>query len=94
MGFSSKILKDKNNKINTYRLDGAGRIPDTIDIENKLLLWIGDQLRMNIGIGANEIIHKPQELFPFFKDKNYYILLTYFRRFIERYGYCIRSTTI
>jgi hypothetical protein len=38
MGFSSKILKDKNNKINTYRLDGAGRIPDTIDIGNKLLL--------------------------------------------------------
>jgi hypothetical protein len=38
MGFSSKILKDKNNKINTYRLDGAGRIPGTIDIGNKLLL--------------------------------------------------------
>ena len=30
-----KFLKDKNNKINTYRLDGARTIPDTIDIENK-----------------------------------------------------------
>jgi hypothetical protein len=49
---------------------------------------------MNIGIGTNEIIHKPQELFPLFKDKNYYISHTCFRRFIERYGYCIRSTTI
>ena len=88
-----KFLRDKTNKINTYRLDGAERILDTIDIENKLLLWIGDQLRMNIGIGANEIIHKPQELFPLFKDKDYYTLHTWFRRFIERYGYCIPSTT-
>lgn len=48
---------------------------------------------MNIVIGANKIIHKVKELFPLFKDKNYYSLYTYLKRFIERYGYYMPTTT-
>jgi len=41
-----------------YHLEGAGSIPDTIKIEEKLIKWVEEQRYLEIAINTNEIINK------------------------------------
>jgi len=43
-------------------LEGAGRNPSTLNIEDDLLKWIGEQSRLEIAISTNEIIEKLLEM--------------------------------
>ena len=47
-----------------YRLEGAGRNPSTLNIEDDLLKWIGEQRRLEISISTNEIIAKLLKMDP------------------------------
>ena len=63
-----KVIKGSSSKFN---LEGAGRIPDTIDIEEDLIKWVEEQRRLEIAINTNEIIYKAIELDSSLKDKSY-----------------------
>ena len=88
-----KYLLEKTNKNYSYRLEGAGRMPDTLDIENELLKWIGEQLRLNKAITSTEIIMKAQELKPELIGKNHNTIYSWYCSFLKRYGYYIKCTT-
>ena len=82
-------IKGVNKK---YHLPGAGRMPDAIEIEEKLIKWIEEQIRLEIAINSNEIIHKAIQM-----DKslgnNYNALHRWSYRFLSRYCYSIRRPT-
>jgi len=50
-----KNLKGSNSKFN---LESADRIPGTINIDEKLIIWLEEQRRLEIAINSNEIIYK------------------------------------
>ena len=50
-----KNLKGSNSKFN---LEGADRIPGTINIDEELIIWLEEQRRLEIAINSNEIINK------------------------------------
>ena len=52
-----------NNKYKS-RLEGGGRLPSTLGIEENLIKWISEQRRLGIGITIQEIINKSCELDP------------------------------
>ena len=88
----SRILKTKYKR-NKYRLEGAGKIPNTIGIEEKLIKWLEKQRRLEIGLTTNEIINKSLELYPENKNKFYSSLHMSCFRFLKRYSYKIRAVT-
>ena len=88
-----KYLNDMNNKKEKYRLEGAGRLPDSIEYEEKLLKWIGEQRRLGIGISTNDIIYKAFEFDKTMRDKKYKTLLEWCYQLLKRYSYSIRKIT-
>ena len=46
------------NKKYKSRLEGGGRLPSTLGIEENLIKWISEQRRLGIGITTQEIINK------------------------------------
>ena len=88
-----KFLLEKTNKKESYRLEGGGRIPNTLEIEDQLLNWICEQLRLNIALSSKEIINKAQELKPELLNKNYNTIHCWYCSFLKRYGFCVRSPT-
>ena len=54
---------------NKYRLESAGWLPSTLNIEDDLMKWISEQRRIGIGITTQEIINKSIELDPKQKEK-------------------------
>ena len=54
-----KNLKGSNSKFN---LEGADRIPGTINIDEELIIWLEEQRRLEIAINSNEIIYKAIKL--------------------------------
>ena len=82
-----------NNKKEKYRLEGAGRLPDSIEYEEKLLKWIGEQRRLGIGISKNDIIYKAFEFDKTMRDKKYKTLLEWCYQLLKRYSYSIRKIT-
>lgn len=76
-----KFIKGTNNK---YNLEGAGRIPDTINIEDNLIKWVEEQRRLEIATNTNEIINKAIEMDNELSNKSYYALHIWCYRFLER----------
>ena len=64
-----------NNKKEKYRLERAGRMPESIEYEDKLMKQIGEQRRLGIGISTNDIIYKAFEFDKTMRDKKYKTLL-------------------
>ena len=85
-----KDIKGVNKK---FYLPGAERIPETIEIEDKLIKWIEEQRRLEIAINSNEIIYKAIEMDKALADKNYNTLHRWCYRFLTRYCYSIRRPT-
>ena len=87
------IILETKCKRNKYRLEGAGKIPNTIEIEEELIKWLEEQRRLEIGLTTNEIINKSLELYPENKNKSYSALHMWCFRFLKRYSYKIRAVT-
>ena len=85
-----KGIKGANHKFN---LEGAGRIPDTIHIEENLMKLVEEQRHLEIAINTNEIINKTIEMDNKLSDKSYYALHCWCYRFLARYSYSIRKPT-
>ena len=85
------LITEVKCRQNKFRLKGAGRLPDTEDIEEDLVKWIQEQRRLEIGITTNEIINKSCELLPIQKEKSYHALQIWCLRFLNRHSYSIRS---
>ena len=71
-----QYIDETNSGGKKYRLEGAGRNPSTLKIEDKLLCWLRVQRRLEIVITTNEIITKLIELEPI-KKKILIILCNY-----------------
>ena len=82
-----------NNKKEKYRLKGAGRIPESIEYEDKLMKWIGEQRRSGIGISTNNIMYKAFEFDKTMRDKKYKTFLEWCYQLQKRYSYSIRKIT-
>ena len=52
IGLINKNFFQKKNKKEYDRLEGGGRIPNTLEIEGQLLKWICEQLRLNIALSS------------------------------------------
>ena len=57
-----QFIELTTNKKGKFRLEGAGRIPSTLPIEDELMKWVSEQRRCEIGITTEEIINKSKEL--------------------------------
>ena len=58
-----------------FRLEGAGRLPETLEIEPELLKFIEEQRRLDIGLTTNEIIFKVMELDESLKGKPFQLFI-------------------
>lgn len=58
------------NKKNKSRLEGGGRLPSTLGIEENLMKWISEQRKLGIGLATQEIINQSCELEPKQKVKS------------------------
>jgi hypothetical protein len=76
-----------------FRLEGAGRLPETLEIEPELLKFIEEQRRLDIGLTTNEIIYKAMELDESLKGKPYSTLHTWCYKFLRRHSFSIRRIT-
>ena len=86
------FMKDING-VNKKNLPGAGRIPETIKIEEILIKWIEEQRRLEIAINSNEIIIKAIEFDKSLENKSFNTLHRWWYRFLGRYCYSNRRTT-
>ena len=57
-----------------YRLEGGGRSPNTMDLEEDLIKWVSEQRRLELGITTSEIIYKLIELDPSQSNKSFHAL--------------------
>jgi len=87
------IILETKCKRNKYCLEGAGKIPSTIEIEEELIKGLEEQRRLEIGLTTNEIINKSLELYPENKNKSYSALHMWCFRFLKHYSYKIRAVT-
>ncbi len=88
-----KYINETNSGGKKYRLEGAGRNPSTLKIEDKLLCWLNEQRRFEIAITTNEIITKLIELEPNKKENSYHSFQLWCYRFLKRNPYGIRIIT-
>ena len=68
-------------------------MPETIEIEEKLIKWIEEQRRLEIAINSNKIISMAKELDKSLENKSFNTLHKWCYRFLGRYCYLIRRTT-
>ena len=87
------FINTEKNKRLKYRLVGGGRNPQTLNIENNLLIWISEMRRLDICINTNQIIYKDLELDSKLKNKSYNALLCWCYDFLKRNLLSIRKTT-
>ena len=87
------FINTEKNKRLKYRLVGGGRNPQTLNIENNLLIWISEMRRLDICINTNQIIYKALELDSTLKNKSYNALLCWCYDFLKRNLLSIRKTT-
>lgn len=81
------------NKKNKSKLEGGGRLPSTLGIEENLIKWISEHRRLGIGLTTQEIINKSCELEQKQKDKSPSSLEHWCLAFLRRYSYSFRATT-
>ena len=86
-------LKGEDKPKHKFNLPGAGRIPNTLDIEDQLCTFIKQCNSLGIAISSTEIIHEAIKLDNNLKDKTIYALHAWYYRFIQRNGFAIRRIT-
>ena len=89
-----KCFKDKLDLENKYRLEGAGRNPDTINIEEILIKWVCELRRLNIALSTDEIILKLMELDQKQVNKSFRVLQVWCLSFLKRYSFCIKRSSV
>ena len=88
-----KYIESTTNKKDKFRLEGGGRLPETLTIEEELIRWVCEQRRCEIPITTKEIILKSMELDPNQKNKSETALEHWVLGFLRRYSYSIRAGT-
>ena len=70
-------------------LEGGGRYPETIEIEDTFIKWVAEQRKLENPISTNEIIYKVIELDKKQKDKKLTFLIwtrhTYILKWLQKY---------
>ena len=89
-----KCFKDKVDLENKYRLEGAGRNPDTMTVEDTLIKWVCEMKRLDIGLSTDEIILKLIELDKKQANKSFRVLQIWSLSFLKRYSFCIRRSSV
>ena len=64
------MLINEKKKRYKYRLVCGWRNPQTLNLENNLLIWMNEMRRLEICINTNQIIYKALELAPILKNKS------------------------
>lgn len=85
------FINTEKNKRLKYRLVGGGRNPQTLNIENNLLIWISEMRRLYICINTNLIIYKALD--SSLKNKSYNALLCWCYGFLKRNFLSTRKIT-
>ena len=80
------FLEETKGGSHKYRLRGGGRNPNTLSLEDELIIWKSEQRRLGIPINTNTIILKLLE-----KDNK--TLLICCLCFLARYSFSIRNVT-
>ena len=88
-----KYIELTTNKKERCRLEGGGRLPSTLLIEDELMKWICEQRRNEIAITTQEIINKSIELDVNQKNKSPTALEHWCIAYLRRYSYGIRTST-
>ena len=87
-----ELLK-KDHKQNSFRLQGAGKKPMTIEIEEQLIKFILECRHQQIALNSHEIITKAQSLTDALEGKSYKSLMNWCYKFLKRAGFSIRKPT-
>ena len=89
-----KCFKDKLDLENKYRLEGAGRNPHTMTVEEILIKWVCEYQRLDIALSTDEIILKLIELDKKQAIKSFRVLQIWSLSFLKRYSFCITRDSV
>ena len=89
-----KCFKDKVDLENKYRLEGAGRNPESITVDDVLIKWVSLMRRLGIALSTNEIIIKLMELDKKQINKGFRVLQIWSLSFLKKFSFCIRRSSV
>jgi transposase-like protein len=88
-----KCFKDKVDLENKYRLEGAGRTPESVTVDDVLVKWVSLMRRLGIALSTNEIIIKLMELDKKQINKGFRVLQIWSLTFLRKFAFCIRRSS-
>ena len=86
-------LMKKDYKLNSFRMQGAGKKPITKELEEELIKFILECRHQRIALISHKIITKAQSLNNSLDGKSYKDLMQWCYKFLKRAGFSIRKPT-